>query len=272
MDVRFVILHPSDPRKILWSTALLRAIKSEHPNAWIVSLIPDPHGWMLKENPHVDEIIPYTDQLMPLIHPIHDQMPDYLIDLVGGWKTWRFRNRLKVVDFTLKKRDQPDFQNRMFDLVKLFDVDPDGKGEDLFLEPFDRSQLPESFEAGYLVACLDTPLFPERPVTSMWVNLLNLIERPTVLFGDKSMRPMADTIAKQVGCTVFPTCGDFEKAKIAALIQSASGIITFEAFWPVLTALWDIPTQVIRSVDPEGWDPDPSQVANTARNWKMKGS
>lgn len=129
MEARFIILHPDDPGEILLATALIRCLKTQVEEALVYSVVKECHHWLLDSNPYLDDIFVYQENPMELLDQLKDFLPDYLIDLNGGREVRRFKNRLKVLDFSINRKNIGDqWSKRAFETCTLFDVQDDGKG------------------------------------------------------------------------------------------------------------------------------------------------
>ena len=232
MEARFVILHPDDAGEILSATALIRCLKTQVEEAYVYSIVKESHRWLLEQNPNLDEIFVYQDNPKELIHQIRDLLPDYLIDLDGTRAVRRFKHRVKVLDFTINRKNIGDeWMLRAFRTCDLFDIQDDEKGMECVKTTVYQDLLPHAFLDGYIVLSLNYSK-PERPVTDdQIIQLAAMTEKPIVVTGDASDRALADRIGKSTGCAVFPTCGDLSLPEMASIFGHAKGAILFDPFW-----------------------------------------
>ncbi len=231
MEARFILLHPDDPGEILLATPLIRCILSQVENSSVCSVVKESHQWLLDNNPRLEEVFVYHDKPGELLDTLKDFLPDYLIDLDGSREVRRFKNRLKVLDFTLKRLWIADqWTQRAFATVKLFDVQDDGQGMEFQAEQLDPGLLPSDFLSGFLVLSLDTTLKARPWSDQEIIDMVVLTEKPVVVTGQAGNRKLADRICQASGCAVFPTCGDLTPRQSAALINHANGLIHFDSF------------------------------------------
>jgi len=233
LEARFIILHPDDPGKILMAASLIRCLKSQVEEALVYSIVKEKHKWLLEANPQLDEIFIYRESADELLEELKDFLPDYLIDLDGGKQVRRLKNRLKVLDFTIKKKfPWNQWEVLAFDTCKLFDVQNDGLGLQFFAEPLDPQWLPSAFLNGYLVLSLDSGAQDHRAISNdQIIAFAVMTEKPIVITGNASDRDLADKIGQSTGCAVFPTCGDRSLSQIASLMGASKGTIVFDPFW-----------------------------------------
>lgn len=247
MEARFIILHPDDPGEILLATALIRCLKTQVDEAQVYSIIKENHRWLLESNPYLDEIFAYHENPRELLEQLKDFLPDYLIDLDGGREVRRFKNRLKVLDFSLNRKNLGNqWSKRAFETCTLFDVRDDGKGQQLETTLLYQELLPGDFLEGYLVLSLDSSRKP-RPVSDdQIIQFVAMTEKPIVITGNINDRDLADRIGQSTGCAVFPTCGDLTMPEIASVLSHAKGVIVFDSIWSQVTTALGINKMVIQ--------------------------
>jgi len=198
-------------------------------------------------------------------------MPDYLIDLVGGLTTRRFKNRLKVLDFTLKPSRRSEMITEMMQRLSVFDLTDDSAGPELFAGDFDRDNLPESFFKGYLSLFLDNlpEILPGDPLEEYLVTLINLSGRYVAICGTETYRPLADRIGTKVGCSAFAACGDFSQDEMVALANDSSGVITCGKIWYAVAEAMQKPVIRLFQQSEGIWQPDHKDASRILRNWKI---
>lgn len=237
MEARFIILHPDDPGEILSATALIRCLKTQVEEALVYSVVKDSHAWILEGNPCLDEIFAFQKNPKELLEQLRDFLPDYLIDLDGSREVRRFKNRLKVLDFTLNRRKIGDqWLPGAFETLRLFDVQDDGQGQFLERTLRYRDLLPGNFLDGYFVLSLDSPKHGRQVSDDRIIQMAVITEKPVVVTGSRTNRDLADRIAQSSGCAVFPTCGDLTNREIASVIGHAVGAVAFDPFWSRIAA------------------------------------
>ena len=232
MEARFIILHPDDPGEILQSTVLIRCLETQVEGALVYSVVKEAHRWLLESNPHLDEIFAYQDNPKELLDQLKDFLPDYLIDLDGSRGVRPFKNRLKVLDFTINRKNPGDqWLQRAFETCKLFDVQDDGKCPQLEATSLYQQILPGNFLDGYLVLSLDSSLQARTLSDDQIIQMVVMIEKPVVITGNVNDRKLADQIGQSTGCAVFPTCGDLTNTEIASVISHSKGAVVFDPVW-----------------------------------------
>ncbi len=239
MEARFIILHPDDPAQILAATALIRCLKTQVEEASVYSVVRKNLRWLLDSNPNLDDLFVYQEKPDELLDMLRDFQPDYVIDLDGSRDIRRFKGKLKVLDFTLRRGD-------IWGTCSLFDVHDDGLGSEFIPQPTDPELLPSDFMSGYLVLSLDTSVKRGRLLTDdQIIEIAVMTEKPIVVTGSAANRVLADRISQSTGCAVFPTCGDLTPAQTASIFGGARGAIVFESIWSQVASAMRMETRLI---------------------------
>jgi len=259
LEARFIILHPDNPEEILYATALIRCLKTQVEEAQVFSVVKETHRWLLEFNPYLDEIFPYQENPRELLDQLKDFLPDYLIDLDGGREVRRFKNRLKVLDFTINRKNIGDqWTQRAFETCTLFDVQDDGKRQQMETSLQYKELLPGDFLQGYLVLALDSSGKGSCITDEQIIQLVVMIEKPLVITGNRNNRGLADRIGQATGCAVFPTCGDLTHQDIASVLCHARGALVLDPSWSQVSTAVGIRSLVI----PE--NPDKNKLTDIA--------
>jgi len=236
----------------LFSHTLLGMLKNSIPDCWIGSVIEQKNTWLLDHHSAIDQIFPYKKSPEEIRHQLFEEAPDYLIDLIGGGKTRRFKNKLGVMDFSLKHRliklianaDSPAASHRIFkeamvQLLSVFEIKElsDTTGIEL---PLDATWLgkvlPSEMISSYVFLDLELLGSPESIDPMALSETLGMLEHPVVLSGPAPYRILADSMIHGVGCSLFNTCGDFtEKERLMLLTGSkalagSGGLLDFWTF------------------------------------------
>ena len=244
MEVRYLFLHPPDSAEILFSTPLIRALVKTVEFAEVISAVPKQFHWLLENNPFVSSQVLYEQHPSKSIEKFRSVKADYLIDLTGGTKTSWFKNRMRVVDFTIpykklrhirgtiSKLEAGDLYRRAgMELLSVFDLVDDGPELDLFYSHnriFLERTLPESFLDAYAVLDMPAPGSEEEDIAGPVSELISRIERPLVLCGSEQWRLSGEEIMRKTGCTILSTCGDFTEQEQVYIKSGAKVLLNIE--------------------------------------------
>lgn len=243
MEVRFIFLHPPSTEEILFATPVIRRVVKQVEHAEVIAAVPEGYEWLLEDNPYVSAQIVYNRFPSNNITEFRGVRADYLIDLSGERTAW-FKNRLGVMDFSLKKKIRikinaqdskkasfEEFKKEVYQLLNVFDLEADGDGLDFFYghnKGFVEKAVPPSFLGGY--AMLDMPDYyrEDIDITGPLSELISRIERPVVLNGKKEWRACGEEVMRRTGCTILSTCGDFNEKEQVYIRAGAKVLINIE--------------------------------------------
>ncbi len=238
--------------ELLASGNLIRCLGAQVEGAVVYAVVRDDNAWLTNRHPSLDGVFTYREKPEELLDTLRDFLPDYVIDLDGTRKMRRLKSRLKVLDFTIRrKRSGNDFPVDSFETCRLFDVEDDGEEYRFVPEPPDMGLLPSDFLQGFLVLALDNGSRPRPLGDDLLIELAVMTERPMVVTGNASDRALANRISQASGCAVFPACGDFTRSQTAALISLSKGVIAFDPLWTLVAGSLGIPVMYPGSGNPE---------------------
>lgn len=261
-----MILFPENPGEILLATPLIRSLKTQVTDNYIYAVLPASLSWILKGNPHIDEIFPYSDKPDELIGAVRDLMPDYFIDLEGKKLYRRLKRKTKIFDFCISRVPMSISGNqreRLFRLAEVFDVKDDQGELDFIPAGFNSDWLPEKFLGGFAALALEVqenePMMEEERL----IGLVSLIEKPTVVIGQAGTRKLAERIGQRTGCTVFPACGDFNESEMAAIISASRVLVSYDTPWHLIGTALGKPVLKLGLQDPASLP----EAATWIRQW-----
>lgn len=224
MNVRFLILLPSDPLLATLALQLTDRIRRGYRNVWIGVLAPEAIRWVVTGFPPANEQYFYKKTPGEFRQDIREQLPDYLIDLSTSSRFWLFKNNMRIADFTLSykrfrtvrqaeslERMGELFQQTCEELLSPFELAPFRRigWKDPLYKTLISKRLPDSYQSGYVVSFMEGMKWELEPTQERVINLLSLLDYPVVLIGEARHREIGDELSQAVGCTVFNTAGDF---------------------------------------------------------------
>lgn len=279
MEVRYLFIHPPDLTEILLSTPVIRAVVKSVEHAEVICAIPEAYSWLLESNPYVTSLVVYEKSPSKHINEFRDVAADYIVDLIGGRKLKWFKNRLRVMDFTLNQkslneiRSQDSFieaanqyKKAAFDMLGVFDLEDDKSGLDFFYghnRSFVEKAIPESFLDGYAVLDMPDEGPGDMDIAGPISELISRIERPLVLCGDEGWRLTGEEIMRRTGCTILSTCGDFFKLDRVFIRSGAKVLINIEEKKDVWATIFNKPHFYIDlKANPDSWKSQVEEIRN----------
>ena len=212
--VKFLIIRFSSIGDIVLTTPVIRCLKEQVDESEIHFLTKKQFSSVLENNPNIDHLWLYDNNLNQIINDLIDVQFDYVIDLHHNLRTFYVKNRLRLLSFSfdklnLKKWLLVNFKinllpeihivDRYMATTKLFGINNDGKGLDYFLSDNDkefpaeiRSNIPEKFIALSIGANHKTKKVPP----SKLAEICDKLELPVVILGGKTDVAEASEIKK----------------------------------------------------------------------------
>jgi ADP-heptose:LPS heptosyltransferase len=243
-EVKFLIIRFSSIGDIVLTTPVIRCLKQQVEGAVVHYLTKPQYASIVEDNPNIDKVH-ILKSYEETINELKDEGFDYIIDLHKSLRSWRFKNRLKVMDFSFpklnrekwlmvhcKKNKLPDIHivDRYFEAVKLFDVENDTKGLDYCIPEADKVDLnnycsisSEKFIAFAIGGQHETKKLPAEKI----IEICNNINIPVILLGGKEDFENGERINTNCKNTIN-LCGKLNLNQSASVIEQSHFVITHD--------------------------------------------
>jgi ADP-heptose:LPS heptosyltransferase len=243
-QIRFLIIRFSSIGDIVLTSPVVRCLKKQVRGAIVHYLTKPEYAEILEENPYIDKVHilkNYKDTVEELL----EEGFDYLIDLHKSLRSLRFKNKLKIVDFSFPKLNKekwllvnfkinklPDIHivDRYFEAVKIFDVENDNKGLDFFIKEENKIKIQNLFpelDQGFVAFAIggqhETKKLPVNKIT----EICNHIKYPILLLGGKNDRENGEMI-KENSSNTYNLCGNFNLQQSASILSQSKLVITHD--------------------------------------------
>lgn len=243
MKTKFLIIRLSSIGDIVLTSPVVRCLKTQFQDAEIHYLTKKRNADVLQTNPYIDKIHLYDDSLSEVIQALRPEKFDYIIDLHNNFRSIWIRLGLRVKSYSFKKLNfrkllltklnvntLPDrhIVDRNLDTVRAFNIANDGKGLDYFIpqeDEFPISELPESFQNGYVALVLAGTYFTKRLPAEKYRKLIAETNLSFVLLGGKSERTAAATIMSWNTGNVIDFTGKLRLNQSASLVKNARLVV-----------------------------------------------
>jgi len=242
--IRFLIIRFSSIGDIVLTTPVVRCLKNKVKGAEIQYLTKPQFSKILESNPDIDKVHVLKDSFADTIHELKYEHFDYIIDLHKNLRSFRVKNRLKIISFSFhklnkekwlmvnfKKNKLPDIHivDRYLETLSIFDIQNDQQGLDYFIPKEDEVELKiisEELTAGYVGVVVGAYHNTKKLPAEKIISICKKINKPIVLLGGPDDQEEAENIKNAVGTTIFNACGKFNINQSASIVKQANVILT----------------------------------------------
>lgn len=242
--VRFLIIRFSSIGDIVLTTPVVRCIKNQVEDAEIHYLTKPQFAKIIESNPYIDKVHVLKKSFADTIRELKYEHFDYVIDLHKNLRSFRVKNRLRIISFSFdkfnkekwlmvnfKKNKLPDnhIVDRYLENLSIFDIQNDRKGLDYFIPNEDQvdlkiisDELKNGFVGIVVGAYHNTKKLPPEKI----ISICQKIDKPVVLLGGPDDQDEAEKIKSAVGTNIYNACGKFNINQSASIVKQANVILT----------------------------------------------
>ena len=239
-----MIIRFSSIGDIVLTTPVVRQLKQQFEGAEVHFLTKQKHRCLLEANPYIDQLYSFDKKLDEVIPSLKKEKYDYIIDLHHNIRSLKIKRSLGIPSFSFKKLNfekwllvnfkidkLPNLHivDRYLETLNSFGINDDGKGLDYFIpesENFDVTQLPDSFQKGYIALILAGTYFTKRLPAEKYFSLIEHKNFNFVLLGGNSEQEMAEKIMAGAGSNVVNLCGKLSINQSASVVSQARLVIS----------------------------------------------
>ncbi len=244
---KILIIRFSSIGDIVLTTPVIRCLKNQLPEAEIHFLTKKQYEPILANNPYIDKLWLYDQNLRKIINGLRYSHLDFIVDLHSNFRSERIKRQLRLVSFpfhkinyekwlmvNLKKNRLPDkhIVDRYMETLKFFDVFNDGKGLDYFIdEENDRpsEKLLPKIPDNYIAMAIGAQHFTKKMPSTQLASLCNNLKLPVVLLGGKEDEQSAMEIVQQSRKkNILDLTGKVSLNTSAWLIKNSSLVISHD--------------------------------------------
>ncbi len=243
--VKFLIIRFSSIGDIVLTTPVIRCLKTQVDEAQIHFLVKKQFAPVVSQNPYIDKLHIFKNDLNDTIQELKSEHFDYIIDLHRNIRSSILRSRLRLFSFQVKKINflkwlivnlkinrLPDkhIVDRYLETLKAFDIINDGKGLDYFIpeqDEVDMTALPEIFQKEYIGLVIGGMHYTKQMPPDKLIQLIRSLHMPVILLGSNEDRSLGNEITKACPeANIHNACGQFNINQSASLVRQAFMIIT----------------------------------------------
>jgi len=197
---KFLIIRFSSIGDIVLTTAVIRCLKLQYPDAVVHFITKDSYHSLLKENPYIDKIYTIREDIGEVIAALKQENYDHLIDLHKNLRSFQLifslrkpyhsfpkLNLQKFLICNLKINILPDIHivDRYFKAVAKLGIKNDGKGLDYYIpndtEPWKKR--PDFTKTNYIALVIGGKHATKQLPKERLLELCKNLHKPVVILG-----------------------------------------------------------------------------------------
>ncbi len=197
---KFLIIRFSSIGDIVLTTAVIRCLKQQYPDAVVHFITKDSYQSLLKENPYIDKIYTIRDDIGEVITQLKQENYDHLIDLHKNLRSFQLifslrkpfhsfpkLNLQKFLICNLKINILPDIHivDRYFKAVAKLGIKNDEKGLDYYIpaETDPWKKMPELPKSGYIALVIGGKHATKQLPPEKLHELCTRLTKPVIILG-----------------------------------------------------------------------------------------
>lgn len=252
---KILILRFSSIGDIVLTTPVVRILKTQGEQFEVHYCTKKQYQGILLENPYIDKIHLFEDNLGNLIKQLRKERFDYIIDLHHNLRTLLIKlalqtksysfNKLNLakwllVNFKVNKLPNIHIVDRYLATITSFNLQNDHQGLDYFIpdkDEVENSWLPKTHRKEYVAFAIGAKFATKRLPMQKLIQVCHMIDKPIVLLGGKEDFAQGEAIVdffsdskeNEISNTViFNGCGKFNLNQSASLVKNARYVFTHD--------------------------------------------
>ena len=243
--VKFLVVRFSSIGDIVLTTPVLRHLKQQVEDAEVHYLTKTAYKSLLENNPYIDRIHLFDDDLKACIALLRKEGFDYIIDLHHNVRSARIKYAMKRIAFSVHKLNwlkwlyvnlkidrlpNRHMVDRNLETIRSFIDEVDDGGLDYFIPEKSEvpvSTLPEAFRKGYVGISIGAQHESKMlPVESL-IKLIQKLEYPVIILGGPEDRQRGESLVSSLpGKEILNSCGLYSIHQSASLVRQAKVLLT----------------------------------------------
>jgi len=212
---KFLILRFSSIGDIILTTAVIRCLKQQYPDAIVHFITKESYHALLKENPFIDKIYTIREDIGEVLAALKQENYDYLIDLHKNLRSFQLifslrkpyhsfpkLNLQKFLICSLKINILPDIHivDRYFKAVEKLGIKNDGKGLDYYIptETNPWEKIPGLPEKEYIALVIGGKHATKQLPPEKLLELCRQLTKPVVILGGPEDKATGEWLIDQL--------------------------------------------------------------------------
>lgn len=260
---KFLIIRFSSIGDIVLTTPVIRCLKQQVPDAEVHYITKSSFQSLLENNPYIDKLYTFREEITEILKPLKDENYDYLIDLHKNLRSLRLVLNLRkpytgfpklnaqkflITQFKINLLPDIHIVDRYFKAVGKFGVTNDKKGLDYFI-PADTNpwlKIPNLPKKDYIALVIGGKHATKQLPAEKLLELCQGLAKPVVILGGPEDQQTGEWLVEQlrspqsavhsslsgdrrpgtVDC--YSGCGLLSLHESAALLRDADFVITHD--------------------------------------------
>lgn len=241
--MKILVIRFSSIGDIVLTTPVVRCLKKQI-QAEVHYLTKHSYQSILQPNPYIDKIYSIKEKVSEVLADLKSEQYDYVIDLHSNIRSQQVKTGLRkpsqtfnkinlakwlIVNLKIDRLPDVHIVDRYLKTTQSLNIENDGAGLDYFIPKKDEVDLSDlgittSFTAFAIGAAHATKRLP----TSKIIEICKQVDRPIVLLGGPTEKPVGEEIAQAAGENVVNTCGMMNLHQSASIVRQATKVITHD--------------------------------------------
>ncbi|MCE2401900.1 glycosyltransferase family 9 protein [Candidatus Poribacteria bacterium] len=251
---RILLIRLSSLGDVVLTTPAIRAIRAHFPNAYIAMLVAKQSADVLRQNPHLNEIIQFnrfakdkdTGEMLRIIRILRQRKFGLTFDFQRKFRTELLMflsgaservGKGRLCTTRVPERDNKHATEHYFDLLHATGIPAENRQLELFLTESERADVYHAFEeAGIAEMQLKVGLFPgagwklrewmpER-FAAIGDKLVRHFNAQVIIFGGPKEVDLVHTVSKLMNEPATPFAGKLHIRQLAACIERCNLFLT----------------------------------------------
>ncbi len=249
-----LLIRLSSLGDVVLTTPVIRAVRTHFPDAYIAMLVAKQSADVLRENPHLNEIITYdrlakdkdTGEMLRIIRHLRERKFTMVIDLQRKFRTELLMylsgatervGKGRLCTIRVQEQGNKHATAHYFDLLHAVGIPAADQRLELFFDESERTDAVRRFDtAGIRETALKVGLFPgagwklrewmpER-FAAIGDRLVTQFNANVLVFGGPKETELVQTVVDLMDAPAIPFAGNLQIRQLAACIQQCDLFLT----------------------------------------------
>lgn len=259
--MKILVIRFSSIGDVVLTTPVVRALKTQLPDAEIHFITKSAFKSVLENNPHIDRLFTIQKSISEVLNDLKKENYDYLIDLHKNTRTLSLKLKLRRPSFSFpklnfekwllvnfKKQAMPEMHvvERYFKAVEKLGVKNDQLPCDFFIQPSDEVSIEEQFGLSpktFVTIAIGAQFATKRMPFNKLEEIIQSCNFPVVLIGGPTDKSLAEMLVARFPLKLlFNACGQFNLAQSASIVRQSSALLSNDTGMMHIASCFEIPT------------------------------